>query len=61
MKFSHIWQLRLRNRKLKVGDIFIRMVLINHIIIQLYVIAVGTEVVQVVVAVIMVMSFIMLK
>jgi len=40
---------------------FIRMVLINHIIIQLHVIAVGTEVVQDVVAVIMVMSFIMLK
>lgn len=42
-------------------DIFIRMVLINHIIIQLHVIAVGTEVVQDVVAVIIVMSFIMLK
>ncbi len=42
-------------------DIFIRMVSINHIIIQLHVIAVGTEVVQDVVAVIIVMSFIMLK
>lgn len=41
--------------------IFIRMVSINHIIIQLHVIAVGTEVVQDVVAVIIVMSFIMLK
>lgn len=42
-------------------DIFIRMVLISHIIIQLHVIAVGTEVVQDVVAVIIVTSFIMLK
>ena len=40
--------------------IFIRMVLINHII-QLHVIVAGTEVVQGVVAVIMVMSFIMLN